>query len=229
MKRRRSRVQKLDIPAGMHRNLSESQLVQVGSKAVSNVAEQFSKFGQTFNPKILTGRKMSETASTSKSASNDQSPDEQPDSIAIHTANDLASNADGENVCSDNSFLQSVGIVMVDAGKLDESPTDLPETRKQPKILVKNVSKLSISSVTDNVNMPQELLDIGDGIVAPTETATTPLISVQETAEDGLMAVPSEGLKMCHSVSDMRSDPNYDMDESRFVSSNSINVGYILV
>lgn len=217
MKRRRSRTQKLDLPTGMHRNLSESQLVQAGSKAVSNVAEQFSKFGQTFNPKILTGKKVSESVSISKAGSSDQSPDEQPDSIPIHTADEVATNADGDNVCSDNPFLQSVGIVMVDAGKLDESSSDLPETRKPSKVLLKNVSKMSISSVTDNVNMPPEMLDIGDASVA-TGTATTPVISVQETAEDGLTAVPSDGLKMCRSVSDMRSDFNDAIDESRYAS-----------
>lgn len=34
----------------MPRNLSESQLVQIGSKAISNVAGQFSKLGQSLNP-----------------------------------------------------------------------------------------------------------------------------------------------------------------------------------
>lgn len=201
----------------MHRNLSESQLVQVGSKAVSNVAEQFSKLGQTFNPKILTGRKASD-ASLSKEPSFDRASVDRPEDIAIHAADEGGGGAasgpaaDTETVCSDNSFLKSVGIVMVDAGKLDESPTDLSQPKK-PKVLLKNVSKMSISSVTDNVNMPQEMLDIGDATIA-TEAAITPMISVQGT-DEGKLAVSGDGLKMCHSVSDIRSDPAYDIDESR--------------
>lgn len=43
---------------GIPRNLSESQLLQIGSKALSNVAGQFSKLGQSLNPtKIRSGAK----------------------------------------------------------------------------------------------------------------------------------------------------------------------------
>ncbi|KAH8271350.1 hypothetical protein KR018_007362 [Drosophila ironensis] len=48
LQRRKSKVPSLDVPRGMPRNLSESQLVQLSSKAFSNVAGQFSKLGQTF-------------------------------------------------------------------------------------------------------------------------------------------------------------------------------------
>lgn len=48
LQRRKSKVPMLDVPKGMPRNLSESQLVQFSSKALSNVAGQFSKLGQTF-------------------------------------------------------------------------------------------------------------------------------------------------------------------------------------
>lgn len=57
LKRRKSRSHVLDVPSGMHRNLSESHLVQAGSKAVINFAGQFSKLGHSLNPKILTGKK----------------------------------------------------------------------------------------------------------------------------------------------------------------------------
>ncbi|XP_055849501.1 phosphatidylinositide phosphatase SAC2 isoform X2 [Episyrphus balteatus] len=50
LQRRKSKVPLLDVPKGMHRNLSESQLVQLSSKAFSNVAGQFSKLGQSLNP-----------------------------------------------------------------------------------------------------------------------------------------------------------------------------------
>ncbi|XP_016971036.1 phosphatidylinositide phosphatase SAC2 isoform X1 [Drosophila rhopaloa] len=48
LQRRKSKLPSLDVPRGIPRNLSESQLVQLSSKALSNVAGQFSKLGQTF-------------------------------------------------------------------------------------------------------------------------------------------------------------------------------------
>ncbi|XP_058977164.1 phosphatidylinositide phosphatase SAC2 isoform X3 [Musca domestica] len=50
LQRRKSRNPLLEVPKGMPRNLSESQLLQISSKAFSNVAGQFSKLGQTLNP-----------------------------------------------------------------------------------------------------------------------------------------------------------------------------------
>ncbi|CAD6994300.1 unnamed protein product [Ceratitis capitata] len=50
LQRRKSRNPTLEVPKGMPRNLSESQLVQISSKAISNVAGQFSKLGQSLNP-----------------------------------------------------------------------------------------------------------------------------------------------------------------------------------
>ncbi|XP_054747755.1 phosphatidylinositide phosphatase SAC2 isoform X3 [Anastrepha obliqua] len=50
LQRRKSRNPLLEVPKGMPRNLSESQLVQFSSKAISNVAGQFSKLGQSLNP-----------------------------------------------------------------------------------------------------------------------------------------------------------------------------------
>lgn len=49
LQRRKSRQPHLDVSKGMPRNLSESQLVQMSSKALSNVAGQFSKLGQSFH------------------------------------------------------------------------------------------------------------------------------------------------------------------------------------
>lgn len=50
LQRRKSRNPVLEVPKGMPRNLSESQLVQISTKAISNVAGQFSKLGQSLNP-----------------------------------------------------------------------------------------------------------------------------------------------------------------------------------
>ncbi|XP_039948693.1 phosphatidylinositide phosphatase SAC2 isoform X1 [Bactrocera tryoni] len=50
LQRRKSRNPMLEVPKGMPRNLSESQLVQISSKAIFNVAGQFSRLGQSLNP-----------------------------------------------------------------------------------------------------------------------------------------------------------------------------------
>ncbi|XP_037943362.1 phosphatidylinositide phosphatase SAC2-like [Teleopsis dalmanni] len=50
LQKRKSKNPLLDVPKGMPRNLSESQLLQISSKAFSNVAGQFSKLGQSLNP-----------------------------------------------------------------------------------------------------------------------------------------------------------------------------------
>ncbi|XP_013108333.2 phosphatidylinositide phosphatase SAC2 isoform X2 [Stomoxys calcitrans] len=50
LQRRKSKNPLLEVPKGMPRNLSESQLLQLSSKAFSNVAGQFSKLGQSLNP-----------------------------------------------------------------------------------------------------------------------------------------------------------------------------------
>ncbi|XP_014098036.3 phosphatidylinositide phosphatase SAC2 isoform X1 [Bactrocera oleae] len=50
LQRRKSRNPMLEVPKGMPRNRSESQLVQISSKAIFNVAGQFSKLGQSLNP-----------------------------------------------------------------------------------------------------------------------------------------------------------------------------------
>ncbi|XP_046804687.1 phosphatidylinositide phosphatase SAC2 isoform X4 [Lucilia cuprina] len=65
LQRRKSKNPLLEVPKGMPRNLSESQLMQISSKAFSNVAGQFSKLGQSLNP-----NKSKQSASASTSANN---------------------------------------------------------------------------------------------------------------------------------------------------------------
>lgn len=218
LKRRKSRSHNLDLPGGMHRNLSESHLVQAGSKAVSNVAEQFSKLGHSLNPKILTGKKSSninksdETITPIGNAADER---DKEDNVPVHTAVECIDSADPTNVYNDNSFLQSVGIVMVDAGELTETKIQ-SEPRKTANKNLGNVSHMSISSVTDNVIMPPELLDINTAAAESFGRATTPEINVQET-DDG-KTEKNNTIKMCHSVADMRSGMEFvdeDDDGSR--------------
>ncbi|XP_065371546.1 phosphatidylinositide phosphatase SAC2 isoform X3 [Calliphora vicina] len=66
LQRRKSKNPLLEVPKqGLPRNLSESQLMQISSKAFSNVAGQFSKLGQSLNP-----NKSKQSASASSSAYN---------------------------------------------------------------------------------------------------------------------------------------------------------------
>lgn len=217
MKRRKSRTHTLDIPSGMQRNLSESQLVQAGSKAVSNVAGLL----HTFNPKILTGKKTIPANNSPVSAADEASAEKytvqvvHDDSICSNTDN---SAKDSTIVCessskyNNNSFLQSVGIVMVDAAEMAETQnqSEMRKPSNNNKNL-ENVAHISISSVTDNVKLPPEMLDIKDQ--RSDKSPVTPEINVQETDDK---CDKNNGMKMCHSVSDMRSsDSTFGEDVAR--------------
>lgn len=218
MKRRKSRTHALDIPSGMQRNLSDNQLVQLGSKAVSNVAEQFSKFGQSLNPRILTDKK-----ATSSNSNQTMTTPEETASEANYTANELndksicdsdendsskSSVLDPTNKYNDNSFLQSVGIVMVDAAEMAETQNQSEVRKSSNNKNLENVARISISSVTDSVKLPPEMLQLTN---LPEKSCTTPEITVHET--DDRKIERSAGMKMCHSVADMRSsDSVFDED-----------------
>ncbi|XP_055315656.1 phosphatidylinositide phosphatase SAC2 isoform X1 [Sitodiplosis mosellana] len=224
IKRRKSRTHTLDIPNGMQRNLSESQLVQAGSKAVSNVAEQFSKLGHTFNPKILTGKKNIPASNSTVSSADEVSAAKytvqvvHDDSICSNAENSVI---DSTIVCessskyNDNSFLQSVGIVMVDAAEMAETQNQSEIRKPSNNKNLENVARISISSVTDNVKLPPEMLEIKD---ISDKSPATPEINVQETDDK---YEKNNGLKMCHSFADMRSsDSTFGEDLSSGLSAN---------
>lgn len=230
MKRRKSRTHALDIPIGMQRNLSESHLAQAGS-AVRNVAEQFSKLGHSLNPKILTGKKPTSAGGSSNSSVADSG------SNAALVSEEKASKytikvMHGENLCdngedsltnsagisettskfNNNSFLQSVGIVMVDAAEMAETQNQTETRKSANKNKLENVARISISSVTDNVKLPPEMLDISD---IPDKSIATPEINVEFESDDGKNE-RNNGMKMCHSVADMRDSASaFDEDGSR--------------
>lgn len=192
LQRRKSRLQALDIPKGMPRNLSETHLVQMGSKAFSNVAGQFSKLSQSLHPKIRTGKKINDDGTdagnhaTGAPASSDS--DENESSIYEPDANDLVQ----ENpIYAENAFLPGVGIVMA------ANSNDLVNAKDNPAKLTEDVSRISITSVTDNVNMPAGML----ANVNETDRSASPApeIRVQEIDEGGNLA-KSSGLKFCKSA-----------------------------
>uniref|UniRef100_A0A1A9UEQ5 SAC domain-containing protein n=1 Tax=Glossina austeni TaxID=7395 RepID=A0A1A9UEQ5_GLOAU len=173
---------------GMPRNLSESQLVQISSKAFSNVAGQFSKLGHSLNPhkskkpshevvKIQTridkcveatekpvfmlGKALNST-SGSDSEENDSSLYE-PE---LDSDTELAiSAAEKANFNEENNFLPSVGIVMGKASGENQvsepSSGDIgPLIDKDSGIKhVEDVLSLSISSVATHVTLPTGLLE----------------------------------------------------------------------
>lgn len=204
LKRRKSRTHALDIPSGMQRNLSESHLVQAGSKAVSNVAEQFSKLGHSLNPKILTGKKTSAATPA----------DEPVEKITVKVKHDDDESAtevcESSNKYNDTSFLKSVGIVMVDSSEMAETQNQSEPRKMNHNTNSENVARMSISSVTDYVKLPAQMLN---------NATAMPAINVQET-EDG--KGEKSNLKMCHSVADMRSSKECE-NGARFVITNFIS------
>lgn len=197
LQRRKNRILALDIPKGMPRNLSETHLVQMGSKAFSNVAGQFSKLSQSLHPKIRTGKKMNDDAIDAGSnvigqrelASSDS--DENESSIYEPDNSDLVE----ENpIYAETAFLPSVGIVMA------ANSNELVSAKDNPPKLMEDVSRISISSVTD---MPAGMLSsVND---ANRSTSPAPEIHVQEIDDGGNLA-KSSGLKFCKSAIEVNRD-----------------------
>ena len=169
----------------MPRNLSESQLLQIGSKAVSNVAGQFFKFGQTLNPvknRAMTSKKSRNNSNPQivynpstanpldiasamidkdvqfsvgkkvKGSESDSDSDENDCSIYEPDVSDLVQ----ENpIYNENTFLPSVGIVM---SSNDSNASSVQQHQSHIK-MSEDVSTMSISSVTDFINMPAGMLE----------------------------------------------------------------------
>lgn len=166
LQRRKSRSTLLGVPNnGMPRNLSESQLVQMGSKALSNVTGQFSKLGQAFKKDKSeratfhignapqTGTKLDEASSGSDDGHVSEAEE-------VNTHDNFEPQP--QSVVKDSNFLASVGIVM--AGKDSNTVANPAETagilenKDNLAKMSSDVCTMSISSVTDNITMPPRLL-----------------------------------------------------------------------
>ncbi|KAH8326677.1 hypothetical protein KR067_011777 [Drosophila pandora] len=198
LQRRKSKVPNLDVPRGMPRNRSESQLVQLSSKALSNVAGQFSKLGQTFkkpsssaseqqaqssnlaatiNPQVMrqsggndieSGQEAGNTVFTvghkprnSNSGSSTDTEEHDNSLYEPEVDSDVEIALDRSNY-NENAFLPSVGIVM--GSQKEKSPTSSDEMRQleQKDSMCKtpeDLLSISITSVTDHVNLPTGLLE----------------------------------------------------------------------
>lgn len=202
LQRRKSRVQTLDAPKEMTRNLSETHLLQLGSKAISNVAGQFSKLSQTFSPKIRTGRKLDGEGSGNSSERGSDSNVDENDSEAGDEVKEERSSASVEhaaivkNACfAENAHLEGVGIVMA-TDSADVESMKAVEGRKSSK-LSDNVSLLSISSVTESVSMPNAMLG---SLEAPGRASSpAPEILVQEI-DDASNLTKIGSSKLCRST-----------------------------
>lgn len=190
LQRRKSR--NLLQPPGIPRNLSESQLVQIGSKALSNVAGQFSKLGQSLNPSKSKNNKQNanppvvynSTNTESKASSfyvgreakeDDDSDDDQDCSIYEPELVETEQNP----IFNENAFLPSVGIVMSTNSTNDESSPEMlqnKDTFKNPS----DMAAISISSVTDHIHIPASMQPLSP-MMSPMKTIA-PQIKVDGTS-----------------------------------------------
>lgn len=196
LQRRKNRIQNLDVPLGMPRNLSETHLLQFGTKAISNVAGQFSKLSQTFSPKVRTGKKVDADASTTDSDEN-ITIERRESTDSAHEAHSTSadqSNIEENPIYAENSHMAGVGIVMASNSDEIDAAT---RAAKQSK-LSENVSRLSISSVMDNVSTPNSMLV---DIVQTSDTSLSPRPEIHVQNTDGVSNLAiSSNLKFCQSA-----------------------------
>lgn len=190
---------------GIPRNVSESQLVQIGSKALSNVAGQFSKFSQSFTPKIRTGTKVrnnsnphivynpssnividqgiEQSLERDREKGNESSDSDENDcSIYEPDNSDLVE----ENpIYNENAFIPGVGIVM--------ASTDVNPSEQKPK--GNEVRKMS-ADVTSLTTLEKPLPP------SVRSLSPAPEIHIQDI-DDGWLA-QSSAQKLCHSAVEMR-------------------------
>lgn len=209
---------------GLPRNLSESQLLHIGSKALSNVAGQFSKLGQSLNRST---KKKPKNATNPPTVYNQQnaytaqpSGDSEQEKAQFSVGSSRKTNSDtsdsDDNDCSiyepdvtdlvqenpiynENTFLPSVGIVM---GSNDNTSTPSTVNSLENKDTVAKLSSdvctMSISSVTDHVNMPAGMLESASPIRS---RSPAPEIRVE-----GENLSYSSGQSFSHSAHEMRAD-----------------------
>lgn len=155
-------------PSGIPRNLSESQLVQIGSKALSNVAGQFSKLGlnvaKTKNNKKNSNPPVYNSANSSSKANalfyvgreaKEETDDDSDDNDCSIYEPDLMDTVEQNPIYNENAFLPSVGIVMSKNSADDES---FSETSQNMTKISSDVATVSITSVTDSIRAPSGMI-----------------------------------------------------------------------
>lgn len=180
-------------PQGIPRNLSESQLVQIGSKALSNVAGQFSKFGQSLNvsktknkqnanpPVVYNSTNESSKASTfyvGREAKEESDDDSDDNENSIYEP-DLMDTVEQNPIYNENAFLPSVGIVMSNSAHDDESSPEMMQNRDTMAMTSSDVATVSISSVTDNIRIPSGMIS---PLSSPMKSMPPPQIKVDSSS-----------------------------------------------
>lgn len=172
LQRRKSR--NLLQPPGIPRNLSESQLVQIGSKALSNVAGQFTKLGQSLNsvkaksnnkqnsnpPVVYNSTNESDKSSkfyVGREAKEETDDDSDDNDCSIYEP-DLMDTVEQNPIYNENAFLPSVGIVMSNNTQDDESSPEMMQSKDTMVRTSSDVATVSISSVTDNIRVPSGMI-----------------------------------------------------------------------
>ncbi|XP_070502747.1 phosphatidylinositide phosphatase SAC2 isoform X1 [Chironomus tepperi] len=190
LQRRKSRNM-LQPPTGIPRNLSESQLVQLGSKALSNVAGQFTKLGQSFNPAKGKNNKQNANPPVVYNSTNAES---KASSFYVGREAKEDDDSDDDNDCSiyepemveteqnpifnENAFLPSVGIVMSNPSHDENSPEMLQNkpNARHPS----NMATISITSVTDHIHVPASMQPLSP-MMSPMKTIA-PEIKIDSSA-----------------------------------------------
>lgn len=200
-------------PPGIPRNLSESQLVQIGSKALSNVAGQFSKLGQSLNAAKAKNNKQNanppvvynSTNESSKSSSfyvgreakeeTDEDSDENDCSIYEP---DLMDSVEQNPIYNENTFLPSVGIVMSNNAADQESSPEMLQNKAAMTKKSSDVATFSISSVTDNIH---------SGMISPLSSpmkSSPPHITVQFSGPRSEMTLNLSGSQSENALKQLR-------------------------
>jgi phosphatidylinositol 4-phosphatase len=192
LQRRKSR--NLLQPPGIPRNLSESQLVQIGSKALSNVAGQFSKFGQSLNvsktknkqnanpPVVYNSTNESSKASTfyvGREAKEESDDDSDDNENSIYEP-DLVDTVEQNPIYNENAFLPSVGIVMSNSAQDDDESS--PEMMQNKNTMAKtssDVGMVSITSITENIHVPSGMIS---PLASPMKSMPPPQIKVDSSS-----------------------------------------------
>lgn len=144
LERKKSKNTLLEVPGSLPRNLSESQLVQASSKALTSVAGTFSKFSKGFKKgKDDVVDAKFEISPRGSDDGNISDAEEMMESVLV----------------KDSEFLPSVGIVM-STGNDDHEPVNLLEQKDSAiSKASSNMSALSISSVANSITIPSEMLE----------------------------------------------------------------------
>lgn len=217
---------------GIPRNLSESQLLQIGSKALSNVAGQFSKLGQTLNPAKIRSAKKSSNPNSSQ-LGNDNSDNnhgiiDSPTKKTSFTVGKAGRSADGgEESMSDsdddieNTIFEPDVTDLVQENPIYNENVFLPsvgivmapnDSNRQIAInsdsnnyvakMSADVCTMSISSITDHIIMPAGMLENASPIRA---RSPAPEIRVQDICIDDSAnnLAKSSGHHFSHSSGEM--------------------------